>query len=146
MFENESMKKKFAITVGVFDCLHEGHVNLLRNMREAADESIVIIHDDLSTFENKGRFPVQTNKHRIQNLRKSGLVDDILCVDLADPSESLKIALSCFIPSSGVVYMRGDDWADFPGRKAVLDQGVEIRLIPYTEGVSTTQIRNDLKA
>jgi bifunctional ADP-heptose synthase (sugar kinase/adenylyltransferase) len=43
------------------------------------------------------------------------------------------------------IFVRGDDWRDFPGRSDIEQLGIPIVLIPYTEGVSTSQIREDLK-
>jgi hypothetical protein len=43
-----------------------------------------------------------------------------------------------------VVYVRGDDWENFPG-KSVLDQhGIPIEYIPYTTGISSSQRRDEL--
>ena len=147
LVHHKTMKKKIAITVAVFDCLHEGHVNLLKQMREAADSVTVFVHDDFSTFENKGRFTVQKQDHRIYNLVKSGLIDFVFTVPEKDPTLALQWYLEKLVTKGeDIVYMRGDDWADFPGRAEIEKRGIEIRLVPYTKGVSTTQIRNELKA
>jgi len=142
--------KKVAITVGVFDCLHEGHVNLLKNMREMAEDVKVFIHNDLSTFHNKGRFPVQKEDHRWDNLFQSRLADEVIIVWEEDPGYRVglhidDLVLKGILPSE-IVYVRGDDWKDFPGRKVIEEKGVEIVFIPYTNGVSTTMIRNELRS
>ena len=143
--------KKYAITVGVFDCLHEGHVNLFKRMCELGEHVVVIVHDDQSTFQNKGRFPVQKWEHRMENLQACGLVDEIRRVANADPSNAIGLLLAVCEESERTkaddfVYVRGDDWQNFPGRKTIEDAGVEIVLIPYTEGVSTSQIRSDIQS
>jgi hypothetical protein len=38
------------------------------------------------------------------------------------------------------MYVRGDDMPDFPSRD-VVENLMPIKFLPYTEGVSTTQIR-----
>ena len=38
-------------------------------------------------------------------------------------------------------YRRGNDWAQFPGRPALEQEGVTITLLPYTQGVSSTALR-----
>lgn len=140
------MKKKIAITAAVFDCLHEGHINLLKFMREQAETTRVFLHDDKSTFKNKGRFTVQELRHRGKNLLDSGLVDRLVWVFDQSPGRDIKEWFqSQDVPAQEIVYIRGDDWSDFPGRDVVESLGIEIRFIGYTEGVSTTQIRKDLK-
>lgn len=137
-------RKKIAITVGVFDCLHEGHINLLKKMRDEAEAVVVFLHSDFSTYQNKGRFTVQTLQHRSDNLQKTGLVDRIEHVFSADPSSPLRFHITDSDKKSAV-YIRGDDWQDFPGRKVIEEMGIEIKFVPYTKGVSTSQIRKDLR-
>jgi glycerol-3-phosphate cytidylyltransferase len=142
--------KKYAMTVGVFDCLHEGHVNLFKRMREVAERVVVIVHDDRSTFENKGRFPVQRLGHRVENLQACGLVDEVRTVSSADPSTAIALVLALVEEdkkkAEDCLFVRGDDWKDFPGKKVVEDMGIEIEFVPYTQGVSTSQIRNDIQS
>lgn len=149
-------KKKLAITVGVFDCFHEGHARLLRRIfEEYADEVAVIVHDDLSTYQNKGRFTVQLLEQRLENL-KTALI--LLCKEDATKKRTFKIyktgATDPSMPigmitanqnKNEVCFVRGDDWADFPGRRTVEELGIEINLIPYTKGVSTTLIREQIQ-
>lgn len=138
------MKKPVAFTVGVFDCLHEGHTNLLTKMREQADKVVVILHDDLSTFQNKGRIPVQTWAHRRRNLLLTGLADEVLTTKEADPSGDILTFYATKQEAKESVYMRGDDWPDFPGRQTVEELNIPIELVAYTDGVSTTLIREEL--
>lgn len=140
-------KKKVAITTGVFDCFHEGHANLLRAMKERADHIVIFIHDDLSTYTNKRRFPIQNVEHRSRNIRSiAGSMALIMPVFSANPgTEIATYILGHFQTAERIkhelVYMRGDDWPNFPGRPELEKIGVPIELIKYTEGVSTTQIR-----
>lgn len=139
------MNKKIAITAAVFDCLHEGHVNLLETMGYHGKEVVVILHDDKSTFKNKKRFPVQKLQHRLENLYASGLADQVIPTFETNPGNDLKEALQGYDPKE-VVYIRGDDWKDFPGREVIEELGIEIIFEKYTKGVSTTQIRKELQA
>jgi bifunctional ADP-heptose synthase (sugar kinase/adenylyltransferase) len=111
-------------------------------MRQEADRVVVVLHDDKSTFENKGRFPVQDYQHRKANLIASGFVDEIFEARKADPSGAFSLAITLYRP---VVYMRGDDWPDFPGKGVLEISGIPIKLVAYTEGVSSTEIRERLK-
>jgi glycerol-3-phosphate cytidylyltransferase len=133
---------RYSLTCGVFDCLHQGHVNLFKKMKEKSEHIVVVLHDDLSTFKNKGRFPVQGFDHRWHNLKMSGYVDELFPTNSQDPSAAISNAITLFNP---VVYMRGDDWPDFPGRRTIEAALIPIVMVPYTEGVSTTKIRGELK-
>jgi hypothetical protein len=42
-----------------------------------------------------------------------------------------------------VLFMRGDDNLDFPGRHVLDDFAVPIEFVPYTDGVSSTEIRQE---
>ena len=133
---------RFSLTCGVFDCLHEGHINLFEQMHTESDRIVVILHDDRSTFKNKGRFPVQSFNHRLRNLQLCNLVGEIFTCTKPDPSPIFSRAISMYAP---VVYMRGDDWPDFPGKSVIESAEIPIKLVKYTRGVSTTQIRGELK-
>ncbi len=133
---------QFSMTCGVFDCLHQGHINLFKAMKKQSDAIAVVLHDDLSTFKNKGRFPVQSFEQRWHNLKLSGYVDEIFSTHAADPSVAISNAIALFKP---VAYVRGDDWPDFPGRATIEAALIPIHLVPYTEDISTTKIRGELK-
>jgi cytidyltransferase-like protein len=123
------------LTIGVFDCFHEGHFNLLIKLRNKCDKLVVVVHDDYSTYLNKDRFPVQPLKQRIKNLKDVCVADKIIVCRKADPTYLIK-------KIRPDVYMRGDDWQDFPGREELEKQFVPVIFVPYTKGVSTT-LRRD---
>lgn len=125
------------LTVGCFDVLHQGHANLLRQMAKRGDV-YVLLHDDRSIWINKGRFPVQNYNHRWHNLKASGLAKGIIEVRKPDPSETIKFL--CLKAPHDWLFMRGDDWIDFPGKRELERLQVPIEYVPYTEGVSTTEI------
>lgn len=111
-------------------------------MKRESDAIIVLLHDDKSTFKNKGRFPVQRFAHRWHNLVLSGYIEEVIPVEKADPSVQISNVIALYRP---VVYMRGDDWPGFPGREAIECAEIPIRLVPYTKGISTTQIRETVQ-
>ena len=143
--------KTVVLSVGVFDCFHEGHADLLARMREAGERSYVIIHDDLSTFRNKKRFPIQPLGLRRQNVMATGLVDHVEDVYSPDPSPIIDRAVFLIrdmYPGATIVYLRGDDkgfWGvgKFPGQATLERHGIEIRFKKYLEGVSTTMRRDE---
>jgi cytidyltransferase-like protein len=126
------------------DMLHEGHINLLTHMRSRAKRVIVILHDDYSTWQNKKRFPVQSIHHRRMNLTLTKLADIIITCEKADPSDAFEKILTD-IGKKSAIYIRGEDWPMFPGRPVIERHKIPIELIPYTQGVSSTMIRNTLQ-
>jgi bifunctional ADP-heptose synthase (sugar kinase/adenylyltransferase) len=110
-------------------------------MYDHSSKTIVLVHDDKSTFLNKGRFPIQSIEHRIHNLKLSGYANVVCQVRAADPSRKLEQLIEIFKP---VIYVRGDDWKNFPGKKVVWENSVLINYIPYTKGISTSEIRKSI--
>lgn len=125
-----------ALTVGCFDLLHRGHLNLIARMSEMADRVLVLVHDDSSIEVNKSRTPVQPLQERLDAVRRLGV--DARPVFTADPSGALRALLS---RTTVDVFVRGDDWSEFPGRPVIEQAGIPIVLVPYTPGVSTTILR-----
>lgn len=142
-----------AITVGVFDIFHRGHQNLLKEMAIRADNITVIVHDDESTFDNKGHFTVQNLEQRLNNIysilvrmRNRGEIAsfDVQTVHHSNPTYGLMETM-CLNPETfKTVYVRGNDWQDFPGKQYLEEKGIPIVFIEYTKGISSTQIRESL--
>lgn len=122
---------KIAITYGDFDCLGRKHFHLIKEMRKLVlpDNFVAaIISDDYPHFVNRGCFPIQALKHRINNL--SYLVKNIQVAFSSDPS-------SVFLPmieeaakkGDRLIYVGYDDDQDFPGRKVLSQHHIPIRFI-----------------
>lgn len=142
--------KPIVFTVGCFDCLHEGHLNLFEAMCKEIGLSDynnplfwVFIHDDYSILQNKRRLPVQTLVHRSRNLEIVKVGNSVEVND-ADPTREL-IKFVARNAGRKMIFMRGDDLLDFPGRSCLESAGVEIKFINYTQGVSASLIREQLK-
>ncbi len=64
------------LTTGVFDVLHDEHVNFLRKAKELGDMLIVGIESDVRVRKIKGKTrPVNGQDSRIKNLEKLGFID-----------------------------------------------------------------------
>jgi cytidyltransferase-like protein len=135
-----------AITCGVFDMLHEGHADLFGKMREMAKCVVAMVHDDMSTWKNKKRMPVQLAMVRRDNVRDTGLADVALIVKEQNPAMAILDAIKLMRVNHGerVIYVRGDDWKDFPGRKELESNGVEILFKKYYPGISSSERRRGL--
>jgi hypothetical protein len=68
--------------------------------------------------------------------------DQVFCVAGTDPSAFITSIVYLGANETGV-YVRGDDMADFPSRKAV-EELMPVKFLPYTSGVSSTKLRQEL--
>jgi glycerol-3-phosphate cytidylyltransferase len=140
---NDKIKKyDIAFTAGVFDLFHFGHKKLLEMMKSKADYTIVFLHDDFSTYQNKNKFPVQNFRQRMENLEMTGLVDGICEVKESNPGKMFKTFLKVY--GKNVIYVRGNDWKNAPGLDVIKNAGVKIHFKKYTAGISSTKLRDKL--
>lgn len=123
------------------DLCHEGHLNLLKEMKKQGDIIIVVLHDDESCYRIKGKIPIQNIKQRIANLKITGLVDKVLITKSIDPADQFKKVIRKY---DNILFMRADDNRAFPGRWLIDKHNIPIKFIKYTEGVSSTLLRQQL--
>lgn len=126
------MKK--VITYGTFDMFHEGHYNILRRAREYGDYLIVAV-----TGENydigRGKLSVRDSlATRMENVRASGFADEIIV------EEYLGQKIGDIIKYGVDVFVIGDDWR---GKFDLISEYCELVYLPRTEGISSTQIREE---
>ena len=97
------------LTLGTFDLLHVGHLNLLRHCREIAGSGVVTVAVNTDEFieRYKGRPPVMTLEERMTLVGALYVVDEVLPND--QPDGSAKDVIEAAHPDVIVV---GDDWAD----------------------------------
>ena len=124
------MKK--VITYGTFDLFHEGHYNLLKRAKELGDYLIVGVtteHYD----EQRGKLNiVDPLLERIENVRKTGLVDEIIIED----HEGQKIE---DIQKYDVdIFTLGSDWK---GIFDYLKSYCQVVYLERTPGISSTALR-----
>ena len=136
-------KYHFAVTCGVFDLFHKGHKDLLELLALKGKKTIIFLHDDLSTYKNKDKFPVQNFKQRSENLYQTGLVDYIFKVEAPDPSEKFEFFLEK-ASDKKIIYVRGNDWKDAPGLEVFRDYRIKILYKKYTKGISSSKLRDKL--
>lgn len=134
------MNKKMRIgyTQGCFDMFHVGHLNLLVRAKEQCDYLIVGVNSDelMESYKHKAPVICQENRKRIVENIKA--VDEAHIVDTLDKLEILKE-----IPFDAIFI--GDDWKGsqrWTDTKERLNaRGVEVVFLPYTQNVSSTQLR-----
>ena len=131
-------------TAGVFDLLHVGHLNLFEASRERCDYLRVgVVSDELSWVLKRVR-PFVPLEERMR------LVGALRCVDevVAIREERLLSKVEAFYEWGFDVAFTGDDHKGDPywqREGAVLAElGARIEYLPYTQSVSSTQIRQSL--
>jgi len=142
MNETRDQKREtVGYTSGVFDLFHVGHLNLLLRSKALCDRLIVgVTTDELVAYKNAS--PVIPFEQRIE------IIKNIRCVDLAIPQDDLD-KFSMWKKLKFDMMFIGDDWFDTDRFKQYEDQltsvGVKIVYLPYTEGVSTSDIKKSLQ-
>jgi len=127
---------------GVFDNLHHGHINLINSALELCNELIIGIHSD-EFVKNYKREPKQNENLRLLNLKNYYKNGNVKLVKIGGYHYDL-------IKKYNVkIIFHGTDWELESYKKQIgfyrdnLDElGIQIKLIPYTRGISTTNIIN----
>lgn len=139
------MKKyKVGFTTGVFDLFHIGHLNLLERCKEQCEYLIVAVCGDDYVTQVKHKTPVFSEEDRIRIIGALKCVDEVSTITIEEIDDKMK-ALERF---KFDVLFSGDDWKGSERynrtEKQFAELGVSIEYLPYTKGVSTTQIKETL--
>jgi glycerol-3-phosphate cytidylyltransferase len=127
------MKK--VITYGTYDLLHRGHIKLLQRAREMGDYLVVgLSSDEFNAVKHKKAF--YSYEERKLVLEAVRYVDEVIPEDNWEQKER-------DILEHGIdVFVMGDDWN---GKFDHLKSLCEVTYLPRTDGVSTTQIKAQLR-
>lgn len=126
------MKK--VITYGTYDLLHVGHINLLRRAREYGDYLIVVVSsDEFNAIKGKKAFYSFEDRKKI--LEAIRYVDEVL------PEYTWEQKVDDVVNNNVDVFVMGDDWK---GKFDFLKEYCEVVYLPRTDGISTTQIKEEL--
>ncbi len=130
-------------TTGVFDMFHIGHLNILRRAKEQCDYLIVGVSTDELVQHDKNKTPI------IPFFERCKIVEAIRYVDrvVAQPNKNKMEAWERYNFNKMFV---GSDWQGTPQwkqfEKEFAPLGVEIVYLSHTDGISSTILRNILKA
>ena len=126
------MKK--VITYGTFDLLHYGHINLLKRAKELGDYLIVAVSTDkFNRLKHKeAYFDYSTRKLILEAIR---YVDEVI------PEENWNQKIQDIKERDVDIFVMGDDWK---GEFDYLTEYCRVIYLPRTEGISTTQIKDEL--
>ena len=141
---------KIVYTGGTFDLLHSGHINFLQQCRKiAGDDGKVIVGLNTDEFieEYKGRPPVMNYKQRRAVLLACRFVDNVTPnVGGADSKPTILEVSPDFV-------VIGSDWAKKDYYKQMQftqdwldDLEITLLYVPYTEGISTTDLKRRVLA
>lgn len=126
------MKK--VITYGTFDLLHQGHINLLKRAKELGDYLIVGITTDNFDLERGKLNTHDSLVERIEAVRNTGYADKIIIEEYVGQKID-------DVQKYGVdIFAIGSDWE---GKFDYLNEFCKVVYLPRTEGISSTQIRNE---
>ena len=128
---------KTVITYGTFDLFHVGHLNLLRRAKELGDYLIVAVSSDRFNWEEKQK------KCEIPDKDRMAIVEAIKYVDKVIPEDSWEQKIEDVKKYNVDVFVMGDDWK---GKFDFLNDYCEVVYLPRTEGISSTQLKEDLKS
>ena len=128
-------------TNGCFDLLHPGHVEHLAQARALGDLLVVGLNSDDSVRRLKGAGrPLVAEADRAAALAGLGSVDAVIVFDEETPLELIEELLPDVLVKGGDYDLDG-----IVGREVVEQAGGDVRVLPFGEGYSTTNILNRLK-
>ena len=137
MFEN-------VYVIGVFDLFHRGHVEFLKKARSLGKNLIVAVNGDEMVASYK-RKPLYSESDRLEILKSCRFVDEAFIISVYDNKEFIeKYKIDAIV--------HGDDWEVNSYMRQIRvtkeylkEKKVELVLLPYTSGISTSQIRKMIK-
>ena len=134
-------EERIVFTNGCFDLLHGGHVQYLQQARALGDCLVVGLNDDDSVRRLKGQErPVRGQEERARMLAALACVDYVVLFHESTPLSLIKAL------APDVLVKGGDYTAErVVGREEVEAGGGSVHLIPYIEGVSTTELIDGLR-
>ena len=133
--------KKIVFTNGCFDILHAGHVDIFQQARNLGDVLVVAVNSDISIKKIKGeKRPVVPQEQRMQVLAALEAIDYVVIFEEEDPFQVIK-------ELQPDILVKGGDWPieTIVGREIVEKKGGKILSIPLMEGISTTNIIEEVK-
>jgi len=138
---------KVAYIGGTFDMFHAGHVNLLKRCHEIFDFVVVALNND-AFCEKFKRKPIMTFEERKTVIESSKYVDRVVeNFGNEDSSKTISALKDDMGGLTAFYIVHGDDWTgDAYMKQLCITQewmdyiGAQLVYLPYTKGISTTDI------
>ncbi len=135
-------KKIVGYTTGVFDMFHIGHLNILKRAKEQCDYLIVGVSTDELCESYKHKKPIIPFEER------KAIIESIRYVDQVVPQLNRDKFAAWENYHFDVMFV-GDDWKNSPLfnelEQKFVSVGVKIVFFPYTQGTSSTVLREKLE-
>ena len=133
---SQQQGERVVMTNGCFDILHAGHVAYLTEAAKLGDRLIVAVNTDASVRELKGEGrPINPVERRMAVLAGLAAVDWVVPFSEDTPQR----LISEVLPD---VLVKGGDYQihEIAGGKEVMENGGEVKVLLFKDGVSTTAI------
>lgn len=147
--------RRLVLTIGTFDILHSGHLNLIRSCRQIAGKEgtvIVGVNSDDFVLRYKKQSPVLNQGERESLLRALRDVDRVY--SHKNPQQQYieqALAIGSFLDVTRFLII-GSDWAtkDYFAQLGVtpsffMDNDILLCYIPYTQGISSTEVKRKVR-
>ncbi|OLY93125.1 cytidyltransferase-like protein [Cnuella takakiae] len=130
--------------IGVFDLFHRGHLELLKNAKALGQRLIVAVNGDEMVSRYK-RKPFFNEQDRLAIIEACKYVDDAFIIKDFDNK--------AYLEQYGIdAIVHGNDWERSSYLKQIrvteeylAENEVSLVLLPYTQGVSTSELINQIK-
>ena len=128
-------KQTIATLNGSFDLMHAGHLQIIFEASQQADQLIVALNSDASikAYKSPDR-PIIPLEYRLQMMAALGFVDYVTWFDETDPRECLS-KIRPHVHVNGAEY--GQDCIE---AETVRKHGGKLHLVPRIEGLATSDI------
>ena len=137
-----SEQRIIGYTTGVYDMFHIGHLNVIKNAKAQCDYLIVGVSTDELVQKEKNKTPVIPFEERLELVRALKYVDDAV-------PQNDKNKMGAWERIHFNKMFVGSDWKGTEVWKMYEKQfeavGVEIIYLPYTDGISSTQLTKLIK-
>lgn len=131
---------KTVFTVGVYDLLHIGHIQLFRRARALGDALIVAVQDSDVVIKYKPEANlVYSTEERMYMVKSLRFVDDVVVYSAVDDIVK-QIDFDIFVVGPDQQhegFQRAMDWCRSQGR--------EVIVLPRTEGISSSWLKEQIK-
>ena len=134
--------KRIVLTNGCFDILHPGHLGYLRESRGLGDVLVVGVNTDDAALRLKGPGrPLMAAEDRAEMLAALEPVDLVVLFGELRADELIRRV-------QPDVYVKGGEFSpeSLPEAETAAELGIEVRMIEYWRGYSTTALLQQMKA
>ncbi len=135
--QSKAKGESIVLTNGCFDMLHPGHVRYLEQAKSLGDRLIVLVNDDGSVRRIKGdRRPINVLLSRMEMLSALACVDWVVAFSGDTPGPEI----SQIKPD---ILVKGGDYTqaeEIVGYDCVIANGGKVRILPFSNGFSTSNI------